>query len=119
MKKFLSFLSIIAIFGLMTPAFAAPGEHGRHGGHGGPPHRGGHHIQAGHNHHYVHHRPHHTYRPYYHSHVNFGGVLARRSYWSNPYYCDYRLGWCDDYYYSRPYYRSNGVYVNLGIPIRF
>ena len=127
MKKFLSVLSIITILSMMTPAFADPGRHSGPGGPGGGHHRAPHHISAGHHHrHSI--RHHHPAPPprihnYHHhgAHVHVGGVLARRSYWGYPYGCDYRLGWCDDYYYSRPIrpYYGSGVYVNLGIPIRF
>ena len=127
MKKFLSVFSIVTILGLMTPAFAAPPS-GPHGGHGGP--HGGHggriegrHYVSTRHHHppmrgHINHRPPMHYHHHHASRIHVGGVLARRSYWNYPYSCDYRLGWCDDYYYPTRYYGS-GVYVNLGIPIRF
>ncbi len=98
MKKVLSFIALFAILGASVPAIAAP-----------PPHAGkGHVVHAGP------HRapappPHHYYRK---GSAVFGGVLARRGYWGYPYCCDYRLG-C----YTNCY--EPGVYINLGIPIRF
>ena len=112
MKKILSVLSLIAILGMTSPAFAAPGgQGGGPGMHGSGP-RGGHSIHAG-----AHHRPNMT--PRYHGH---GGVRIytghyprhgywrsyRPGYWSYP-WCDYRLGWCDPYYYP-----GIGVHVPVG-----
>ncbi len=106
MKKVLSILSLIAVFATLSPAYAGPGK--------------GHVVHAGPE---VHHRPpHHVMAPppppprYYRGSAVIGGVLARRSCWGSP-YCNYRLGWYDDYYYQ-PCYRD-GVYINFGIPIRF
>lgn len=118
MKKFFSMLATIAVFSLTAPAFAAP-----------PPHPEGaippqHVVMAGYHHYhhgggYMHPAPPPPPPPaYYHSHRSavIGGVLARRSHWSHP-YCDYRLGWYDDFCIPPRY--SSGVYVNFGIPIRF
>ena len=54
------------------------------------------------------HHPRHSYRYGY----GYG-------YWRSP-WCDYRLGWCDPYYY--PYRPHAGVYVpmgDVGLSIRF
>lgn len=119
MKKLFSLLAILTVFSLTAPAFAAPPPH--HGGHGSIPSQ--HVVMAGHHHHhygggYRHPAPPPPPPVYYHSHRRavVGGVLARRSYWSYP-YCDYRLGWYDDFCMPPRY--SSGVYVNFGFPIRF
>lgn len=122
MKKILSLLGLVALLGLTVPVNAAPpppigGPHGgqmvqagpNYGAHMGPRRDWGapppprHHYERG--------------------NVIVGGVLARRSYWGYP--CGYncRLGWYDDYLVPPPppprAYCGSGVYVNLGIPIRF
>lgn len=120
MKKIFSLLAILTVFSLTAPAFAAPPPH--QGGHGSMPPQ--HIVMAGYHHHhhygggYRHPAPPPPPPVYYHSHRGavIGGVLARRSYWSYP-YCDYRLGWYDDFCMPPRY--SSGVYVNFGIPIRF
>lgn len=120
MKKVLSLLGLIAVISMTNLAQAAPppppGGHGH--GHvvaAGPGHAGMHRPAHGH---YAPPPPP-PHRHYYRGGAVIGGVLARRSYWRYPYECDYRLGWCDDFYYvPRPYHR-NGVYINFGIPIRF
>ena len=109
MKKVLSVLSLIAILGMSSPAFAAPGGPGGPGP-GGP--RGGHSIHAG-----AHHRPHMAPRHHHHNGVRiYTGYHPRHShwygyrgsYWGSP-YCNYRLGWCDPYYYP-----GIGVHVPVG-----
>ena len=120
MKKILSVLGLIAVLSMSTPAFAAPGGPGGPGGHGGGPgrhggpgmHGGGHRIHAG-----AHHRPHMAPRHHHHGGVRiYTGHYPRHSYWygyrggywGSP-WCDYRLGWCDPYYYP-----GIGVHVPVG-----
>ena len=115
MKKVLSVLSLITILSLTSPAFAGPGGHGGPAGHG-PHGGGGHRIHAG-----AHHRPHIAPRHHHHGgiriytghyprHARWYGY--RHGYWGNP-WCDYRLGWCDDFYGPiRPF-------GGMGVSIRF
>ncbi len=116
MKKVLSLLSLIAIFSISAPAYAAPPPPP---GHGAPP--PGQILHAG---------PGRVRRPpvgwgappppppprYHGGSAIIGGVLARRSCWGYP-YCDYRVGLYD--WYPPPAYYGSGVYLNVGIPIRF
>lgn len=115
MKKVLSLLSLIAIFSITSPVCAAPG-----GGPPGPP--PGQVLHAGHGIHRGHRPPAGWGAPppppphrYHRGSAIIGGVLARRSCWGYP-YCDYRVGMYG--YYPPPCY-GNGVYLNVGIPIRF
>ncbi len=115
MKKVLSLLSLIAIFSITSPVCAAPG-----GGPGGPP--PGQVLHAGPGIHRGHRPPAGWGAPppppphrYHRGSAIIGGVLARRSCWGYP-YCDYRVGMYG--YYPPPCY-GNGVYLNVGIPIRF
>lgn len=115
MKKVLSLLSLIAIFSITSPVCAAPG-----GGPGGPP--PGQVLHAGPGIHRGHRPPAGWGAPppppphrYHRGSAIIGGVLARRSCWGYPYY-DYRVGMYG--YYPPPCY-GNGVYLNVGIPIRF
>lgn len=113
MKKVLSLLSLIAVFSIISPVYAAPG-----GGPGGPPPGGA--LHAGPGIHRGHRPPSGRIAPpppprYYRGSAIIGGVLARRSCWGYP-YCDYRVGLYD--WYPTPCDRG-GVYVNVGIPIRF
>ena len=121
MKKVLSLLGLIAILGSTIPCYA----------HCDNPHRGQM-IQAGP--HYSKHMKHpHAYRnwgpppPHYNAYnrssVFVGGVLARRSCWSYS-DCYYNgLRWYDNGFYpsypTHPPVYINGMYVNVGIPIRF
>ena len=103
MKKVLSILSLIAILGMSSPAFAAPHHGGPHGG--GP--KPNHHRQ-----HVTHHNHHHRgggvviHTGHHPRHSHWYGY--RGSYWGSP-WCDYRLGWCDPYYYP-----AFGVHVPVG-----
>ena len=121
MKKLFTLLGLIGILVMSTPVFAAPmgaapgGHRGQmvHAGPGmaRPPQGGGHHMSP---------PPPPPAHSYYRGSAVIGGVLARRSYWGyrNCYYN--RLAYCNDYYYRPiPAYYGSGVYVNLGIPIRF
>ena len=121
MKKVLSVLSLLALLSVAMPANAAPPPAG--GGHGG-----GQMVQAGPGFrgHGDPHRgdwgaPPPPPRAYHgRGSIVVGGVLARRSYWGYPYGYDCRLGWCDDFFPPPPpIYRPSGVYINLGVPIRF
>lgn len=118
MKKVLSLLGLLAVISMTNSVQAAP-----------PPPPPGHHGQIvvagpGHG---MHRPPRGHYAPpppppgrhYYKGSAVIGGVLARRSYWRYPYECDYRLGWCDDFYYPPRHCYQNGVYINFGIPIKF
>ena len=98
MKKVLSVLGLIAILSMSTPAFAAPGGHGGPKGHG----PGGHRIHAG-----AHHRYHIAPR-HHHGGVTIHTGYSRSTCWGQP-WCDYRLGYCDSYYYPSP-----RVYVPMG-----
>lgn len=115
MKKVLCILMLTGIVGLSSSAIAAPGGPGGPGrGHiinAGP----GKHRPIGH-HRYIAPPPPHGH--YYRGNAVIGGVFARRSCWGYPYRYDCRLGWCDNYYYP-PVYPGSGVYINLGVPIRF
>ena len=127
MKKILSILGLIAVLGITTPAFAAPSGHGGPGHHGGGPHGGGHRIHAG-----AHHRPHmaprHAHYPRHHGGVMIHSGYPRHSHWHGyrhgywgSSWCDYRLGWCDSYYYP-PCRPHAGVYFPLGsagVSVRF
>lgn len=115
MKKVLTVLGLMFLLGATTSVQAAPmGPGGHHGGHMAPPTPHSIHNAA---HHRVHHMMPPPPRHYHHrSHVVIGGYYPRHSYWGYPCY-DYALG-CDRFYYPRPYY-DNGVYVNVGFPIRF
>lgn len=116
MKRMFSIISLLAILNIVSPAFAAPPPPG----HGAPPPGGGHIIHAGPG---IHRHPPVGWGappppppPRYHGgSAIIGGVLARRSCWGYP-YCDYRLGLYN--WYPAEYY-GNGVYLNVGIPIRF
>ena len=120
MKKVLSVLGLIGILSLAAPVNAVPigGPGGPHGGH-----HGGQMVVAGPN--YGHRPPRggRQWGPPPPPHYNrggaiVGGVLARRSYWGYP-YCDYRLGWCDDFYYRPcpppplPAGFSTGVFIRF------
>ena len=121
MKKVLAVLSLLALLSVAMPANAAPPPAG--GGH-----CGGQMVQAGPGFrgHGGPHRgdwgaPPPPPRAYYgRGNIVVGGVLAKRSYWGYPYGYDCRLGWCDDFFPPPPpMYRPSGVYINLGVPIRF
>ena len=122
MKKFLSILAIVTLL-TSTSVMAAPGGPGGHGGPGGP--RGGHVARAGGPEHMG--GPRHTPPPRVHRRSHHGvalytGLGARHCYWGSP-YCDYRVGWYDDYYYlPEPYYVryphrplgwGGGIFINF------
>ncbi len=117
MKRVISLLSLIAIISITAPAYAAPPG----GGPPGPP-PGGHVLHAGPGIHRGHPHPAGLRTPppppprYYRGSAIIGGVLAGRSCWGYP-YCDYRVGMYG--YYPQPCYYGSGVYLNVGIPIRF
>ena len=94
MKKILFLFSLTALFGLILPAEAVSP----------PPHGAGNVIHAGPGRHWKPAPP--PPQRYY-----TRGMFIRPCY-------DCRLGWYDGYYYRRPCY-DGGIYINLGIPVRF
>ena len=110
MNKVLLILGVIAVLGVSTPVMASSG-HVMHGGADVVSHRavGMHRIPPAPP--VVHH-----VKP--HSSITFYRNYPRHSYrcgcrlcsWGDP-WCDYRLGWCDDYY--RPCKPLGGFGVNI------
>lgn len=108
-------LSVLCLFGLLS--FAMPVEAAPRGGHGGQI------VVAGPSYGHCPHQGRHQWGPpppprYNRNGAVVGGVLARRSYWSYPYY-NYRLNWYDNFYYPPcpppppPAGISTGIFVSF------
>ena len=100
MNKFLSLFALLTTLCISSPVYASPP----------PPPMGGQVIKAGPGFHRVGPRHPHMMPPPPPGGAGFVGIRYRRMCYP------YRLGWCENSYY--PCY-GNGIYINLGVPIRF